>query len=162
MTRETFQAEILAVTGASSLAQVNHPQLVPSITAAAPGPSTSQITHATSSVSGSWASVAKNSSKSPAFHPPILENRKLKVKLPRAVREEGIKLWEDCLIGTFIDDDVPNYGRILSMANRVWGRRGSVSVTSLGAKSFLFKIPDSGTRSWVLNSGPWHVANKNL
>ncbi|GLU07650.1 hypothetical protein SLE2022_246010 [Rubroshorea leprosula] len=64
MTREKFQAEILAVTGASSSAQVNHPQLVPSITVAASGPSASQITHATSSVSGSWASVAKNSSKS--------------------------------------------------------------------------------------------------
>ncbi|GLU14274.1 hypothetical protein SLE2022_308550 [Rubroshorea leprosula] len=130
--------------------------------AAAPGSLTSQITHATISVSGSWATVAKNSSKSLAFHPPVLENGKLKEKVPRAVREEGVKLWEDCLIGTFTDDDVPNYGRILSMADCVWGRRCSVSVTSLGTKSFLFKIPDSGTRDWVLNSSHWHVAHKML
>ncbi|GKV13757.1 hypothetical protein SLEP1_g24740 [Rubroshorea leprosula] len=55
-THEKFQAEILAVTGASSLAQVNYPQLVPSVTAAGPGPLTSQITLVMGPVSGKVAS----------------------------------------------------------------------------------------------------------
>ncbi|GLT68044.1 hypothetical protein SLA2020_403070 [Shorea laevis] len=137
---------ILAVAGVSSLEQVNH-------TAVQAPPPPRQA---------SWADVTKETPKqSLSYHPPVVVDGKVMVKLPRAIRAEGIKVWEDCLIGTF-QDDPPNYGRILSMAKRVWGRRCPVSVTWLGKKSFLFKIPDAATRSWILSSGPWHVAHNTL
>ncbi|GLT31156.1 hypothetical protein SLA2020_059140 [Shorea laevis] len=83
------------------------------------------------------------------------------VKLPCAVWDEGVKSWEDCLISTFYTDP-PNYGCILHMANRVWGRKCSITVTRWGNNSFLFKIPDPARRMWILSLGPWHVAHNTF
>ncbi|GKV25846.1 hypothetical protein SLEP1_g35229 [Rubroshorea leprosula] len=157
MSRDNLQAEILAITGVPSLSQVN---------CSPPSDLVSEVAHGASYVAAdpnsvSWAAVAKSVLKPLNFHPPVLDNGKLRVKVPHAIHDEGIKLWEDCLIGTFMGD-APSYGHILSMANHIWGRRCHISVTGLSNNSFLFKIPDPSTRAWVLNFGPWHVAHKTL
>ncbi|GLT52711.1 hypothetical protein SLA2020_260350 [Shorea laevis] len=157
MSHGNLQAEILAITGAPSLSQVNCSP--PSDLVSEVAPSASYVAADPNFVS--WAAVTKSVSKPLNFHPHVLDNGKLRVKVPRAIRDEGIKLWEDCLIGTFMGD-APSYGHILSMANRIWGKRCHISVTGLNNNSFLFKIPDPSTRAWVLNSGPWHVAHKTL
>ncbi|GLT59599.1 hypothetical protein SLA2020_324090 [Shorea laevis] len=112
--------------------------------------------------SGSWVELIQPK-KPPSFHPPTVSNGKTLVKPPRAVCEAGIKVWEDCLIGTFVDeDDAPNYGRIVSMANRIWGRKCQITIIGYGKNTYLFKIPDLVTQNWVLNSRPRHVAHKTL
>ncbi|GKV50648.1 hypothetical protein SLEP1_g57349 [Rubroshorea leprosula] len=47
--------------------------------------------------------------------------------------------------------------------NHLWGKKGKILVTGMGNGTFLFQIPDSATRDWVLNSKiPWHVRHKIL
>ncbi|GLU24115.1 hypothetical protein SLE2022_400760 [Rubroshorea leprosula] len=81
-----------------------------------------------------------------SYHPPEIRDGKLVVKPPRSVHEEGVKSWEDCLVGSFIGNLSPNYGDIVYTMNKLWGRKGKILVTGVGNNTFLFKIPDSATR----------------
>ncbi|GLT40598.1 hypothetical protein SLA2020_147170 [Shorea laevis] len=98
-----------------------------------------------------------------SYFPPEMVDGKPGVKLPSLVYQEGIKSWENCLIGSFLGNSSPNYGDIVYTVNHLWGKKGKISVTSMGNGTFLFLIPDSATRDWVLNSKiPWHVRHKIL
>ncbi|GKU90953.1 hypothetical protein SLEP1_g4891 [Rubroshorea leprosula] len=100
LSRDKIQAEILAITGAASLAQVNSSYPAIPVRVVSPGSPPPMLVSESRPIS--WAAVTQGSSKPLTFHPPVLEDGKLKVKLPRTVRDERVKLWEDCLIGTFI------------------------------------------------------------
>ncbi|GLU16537.1 hypothetical protein SLE2022_329680 [Rubroshorea leprosula] len=98
-----------------------------------------------------------------SYFPPEMVDGKPVVKPPSSVYQEGIKSWENCLIGSFLGSSSPNYGDIVYTVNHLWGKKGKILVTGMGNGTFLFQIPDSATRDWVLNSKiPWHVRHKIL
>ncbi|GKV49563.1 hypothetical protein SLEP1_g56305 [Rubroshorea leprosula] len=155
--------EVMRLTG-SSPSVANPPPLdsmLPTISTILPA----GILGAKPSASPSWAdAVAADSvTRNLSYHPPELRDGKLVVKWPRSVHEEGIKSWEDCLVGVFIGGSSPNYGDIVHTMNMLWGRKGKILVTGMGNNTYLFKVPDSITRDWILRSKvPWHVNHKTL
>ncbi|GKV50480.1 hypothetical protein SLEP1_g57182 [Rubroshorea leprosula] len=53
----------------------------------------------------SWADIIAIGVEKGAFsyHPPEIHDGKLVVEPPRSIHEEGLKSWEDCLVGSFIE-----------------------------------------------------------
>ncbi|GLU15983.1 hypothetical protein SLE2022_324340 [Rubroshorea leprosula] len=92
----------------------------------------------------SWAQAVENDSKKGtlSFHPPEMRDCKLVNKTPKSVQEEGVKSWEDCLVGSFLGGSSPRYGDIVYLVNKLWGRKGKILVTGVGNNTYLFKVPD--------------------
>ncbi|KAJ4848287.1 hypothetical protein Tsubulata_017957 [Turnera subulata] len=59
-------------------------------------------------------------------------------------------------VGQFLGS-APKFGFIHSIANKLWGRDGSISVAAYKAGMFLFQFPTDASLSRALNGGPWHV-----
>lgn len=51
---------------------------------------------------GHWSSLFGSSSEATlSFHPPVISNGKKVVSIPKSVHEQGLIIWEDCLLGQF-------------------------------------------------------------
>ncbi|KAK8676921.1 hypothetical protein V6N13_142480 [Hibiscus sabdariffa] len=48
------------------------------------------------------------------------------------------------------------------MADKLWGREGSVEIRFLAPSVYLINFPSQKVRDWVLESGPWHIQQKAL
>ncbi|KAJ9167399.1 hypothetical protein P3X46_022054 [Hevea brasiliensis] len=83
------------------------------------------------------------------------------VRIPKAVVEEGIKKWDQCLVGQFLGQSA-DISVMLNMANGLWGKEGRIEVTKTENELYIFKFPNERTRDFVLESGPWYMANNPL
>lgn len=83
------------------------------------------------------------------------------VKPPKEVIQEGIQHWDSCLVGQIFRKN-PKYSLVYNVANMLWGRDGSVEVMAADKDFGVFKFPNNRTRDWVLEEGPWHIANQTL
>uniref|UniRef100_A0A2C9U2F4 DUF4283 domain-containing protein n=1 Tax=Manihot esculenta TaxID=3983 RepID=A0A2C9U2F4_MANES len=95
------------------------------------------------------------------FFMPQSSNGKKIVRIPRAVVEEGIKQWDACLVGQLLGKSA-DISVMLSLANGLWGKEGRIEVTKTENDLYIFKFPNERTRDFVLESGPWYVANNPL
>lgn len=68
---------------------------------------------------------------------------------------------DDSLIGQFYGS-APSIAQIQAAINFLWGRCDKVKVLSLGNKDFIFKFENNQTKTWVLERGPWFIAQKHL
>ncbi|PKI32709.1 hypothetical protein CRG98_046883 [Punica granatum] len=55
----------------------------------------------------------------------------------------------------------PEFGKVASVANGLWGKQGRVTVSTMGSL-FVFQFLNEEVMTWVLESGPWHVERKYL
>lgn len=90
------------------------------------------------------------------FHQPLVANGKPSVFILKSVYHKGFSVWEDCLVGQFFG--APPFSQIQSVARQLWGRRDRLDILRLHCGFFLFKFENPQTRSWVLDGGPWFVA----
>ncbi|KAJ4849686.1 hypothetical protein Tsubulata_037957 [Turnera subulata] len=108
--------------------------------------------------SSSWASTVKVGAARQTldFFPSVFEAGTSVLQFPPAVVDTGRKKFSLCLVGQFLGS-APNFGFIHSIANKLWGRDGPISIAAYKAGMFLFQFPIEASLSRALNGGPWHV-----
>ncbi|GKV49095.1 hypothetical protein SLEP1_g55863 [Rubroshorea leprosula] len=170
--RDKLHAEIQGIIGTKSIPATKSTSVM--VSASSPVADTSPAVNPVAPTRISWADVVTSDmgevcftnvmgKASLSYFPPEMVDGKPVVKPPSSVYQEGIKSRENCLIGSFLGSSSPNYGDIVYTVNHLWGKKGKILVTGMGNGTFLFQIPDSATRDWVLNSKiPWHVRHKIL
>lgn len=127
-----------------------------------PAPSSSSNLHA------AYASVAEKkvcwsslfhtgSSAQLSYHQPLMAKGKNSVFIAKSVHNSGIAAWEDYLVGQFLGS-MPFLSLIQPVVHQIWGRRYRVDVFLLDNGLVLFKFENPQTCSWILEGGPWFIA----
>ncbi|KAG7547838.1 Reverse transcriptase domain [Arabidopsis suecica] len=122
------------------------------------------VTLAPKSVADNWVSMVKGSSrqlkkKGEAF---TLDSGEVCVKIPNSVIERNKKAWDCFVLGQFYSDP-PSQGTIHNIVNGIWSKQyRDVVVSKMEGNSFLFRIPNSFTRSRVLNQRLWQIEGQTM
>ena len=85
---------------------------------------------------------------------------KEKVVVPREVFVGAKPLWEDFLIGKFLNTKAPHVGKIHMIVNKIWrlGDKSSlIDVFHVNDTTVKFRIRNEGMRQRVLNRGMWNL-----
>lgn len=141
----------MAVANATSATATTTPSgNVPSIeTGSIPAPGN----QAPTLCSDSWVDLVKGSAKKLSKKSPgyPLPSGELCVKIPNVVIERNRKSWDLFIIGQFYSDPA-SQGTLHNIVNGIWSRQyRDISVSKMEGNAFLFRIPNSYTRSRVLN-----------
>ncbi|KAJ4828825.1 hypothetical protein Tsubulata_008903 [Turnera subulata] len=109
-------------------------------------------------VSVSWASTVKagNARHTLDYISPVFDGDASILQIPTSIVAAGRKKFSLCLGGQFLVT-APKQGFIHSIANKLWGRDGPISVAAYKAGMFLFQFPTDASLSHALNGGPWHI-----
>lgn len=108
-------------------------------------------------VSSCWSSLFADTAVKLSFVAPCTKDGKKLVNIPKTILDQGISLWNDCLLGQFFGLP-PKLQVMQSHVDKLWGRNGRVEVIPLVGEGLLFKFGDPATLSWVLERGPWFIA----
>ncbi|KAK8517019.1 hypothetical protein V6N12_032219 [Hibiscus sabdariffa] len=88
-----------------------------------------------------WKSLFQNQSLS--FFPPVERDGKIVVKPPSQVLADGAKQWTNALLGNFLGKSPP-LSVFQRMADKLWGREGSVEIRFLAPSVYLINFPSQG------------------
>lgn len=89
-------------------------------------------------------------------------NGKERVVVPKDVFVGAKLLWEDFLIGKFINTKAPHVGKIHMIVNKIWrlGDRSSlIDVFEVNETTVKFHIRNEGMRQRILNRGLWNITD---
>lgn len=112
----------------------------------------------------SWADLLKGSSrkmskKGESFY---LDSGEQCVKIPNEVITRNQKRWESFIIGQF-HGNLPSPGALHAIFNGIWSnRKRDITVSKLGPRTILIRIPDPSTCQRVLNQGMWHIEGQTM
>ena len=83
------------------------------------------------------------------------------VSPPLEVEDEGVKKWEKCLIGYFLDSSIP-FVVVKSIVMKIWRKFNLLDVVPLGDGFYVFKFSQLFGAKDVLEGGPWFIAGRYL
>lgn len=110
----------------------------------------------------SWVAVAQEKKVLKKYDLEIMEKEGQKeVEIPDEVIEKVNHLWEDYLIGKFLDT-APHVGRIHATVNRIWNqgdKKVLIDVHVIDETTMKFKVMDPGMRARILKRGMWSIGN---
>ncbi|XP_013650395.3 uncharacterized protein LOC106354899 [Brassica napus] len=118
-----------------------------------------------SNVQGKHSSYVKAVTNGPslsehAFDMEMVEGKEV-VKVPDAVIQDTIPLWDDLLEGRFLAP-APHVAKIHVIVNKIWplGNQSiKIDVFPVNEVTVKFRIKDLATRKRVLRRGMWNIAN---
>lgn len=110
---------------------------------------------------GGWSSLFASAEAKLQFVAPIAKDGKKSVAILKSIFDQGISLWDDCLLGQLFGPP-PKITVIQSFAEKLWGKNDRVDVIPLEGEGFLFKFNNSATKTWVLEEGSWFIASRPL
>lgn len=94
--------------------------------------------------------------------PFILDSGELCVQIPNDVITRNHKRWESFIIGQF-HGNLPSHGALHAIFNGIWRNRSrDITVSKLGPRSVLIRIPCPATRKRVLGQGIWHIEGQSM
>lgn len=112
------------------------------------------------SAPSTWSGLFKKKTEQQlSFHAQVKGAGNSIVTIPQEAVEEGIKRWENCLVGWFIGE-TPEFRMVVSAINKMWGKKSRVNVAKKG-KLFIMQFTDLKLMQWVMENGPWFIG-KNL
>lgn len=82
------------------------------------------------------------------------------IKLPQERLAEGIKQWDNSLVGWFIGE-APEFRLVAVAINKTWGKNGGVNIAKRG-QLFIFQFSYSKAMQWVLDSGRSYIGRRLL
>lgn len=85
----------------------------------------------------------------------------LNVEIPDDVVVNANSLWEDFLIGKFLDT-APHIARIHAVVNKMWrdgGKGKLVEVYEVDSTTMKFRVEDPAMRARILKRGMWNISN---
>lgn len=83
------------------------------------------------------------------------------VKVPEEVFQDSFPLWEDFLIGKFLEE-APHIAKIHAIVNKIWAlgdKDHMIEVFPINATTMKFRICNSVLRNRVLRRGMWNLAD---
>lgn len=83
-----------------------------------------------------------------------------KVVVPKEVFQGVKPLWEDFIIGKFLNAKAPHVGKIHMIVNKIWrlGDKSSlIDVFEVNETTVKFRIRNEGMRHRILNRGMWNL-----
>lgn len=110
----------------------------------------------------SWVSVAheKKVLKKYELHLSEMEGEQI-VEVPAEVIEESSPLWEDFLIGKFLEE-APHVAKVHVILNKIWKFGDSshkIEVYEMSSKMMKFKVTNNSAKERILRRGMWSIAN---
>ncbi|CAE6020622.1 unnamed protein product [Arabidopsis arenosa] len=83
-----------------------------------------------------------------------------KVVVPKEVFVGAKPIWEDFLIGKFLNEKAPHVGKIHMIVNKIWrlgDRTSLIDVYEVNDYTVKFRIRNEGMRHRILNRGMWNI-----
>ncbi|TYK18951.1 uncharacterized protein E5676_scaffold418G00380 [Cucumis melo var. makuwa] len=109
-----------------------------------------------------WASLFGTSSEESLLYTlPKIIGDKIVVTPPEEVIDQGIKVWENSLVGQLIDSKLP-YTVIQHLVEKIWGKIEMPIITILENDLICFQFRRSKSVEWILSRGPWHLDDKSM
>ncbi|XP_019085398.1 PREDICTED: uncharacterized protein LOC109126346 [Camelina sativa] len=87
---------------------------------------------------------------------------KEKVVVPREVFEDVKPLWEDFVVGKFVNAKAPHVGKIHMIVNKIWrlgDKTSLIDVFAVNEFTVKFRVRSEGMQHRVLNRGMWNIAD---
>ena len=107
----------------------------------------------------SWVNVAKEKKVMKKYDLDIMNlGGKFVVEIPDEVVKNAKHLWDDFLIGRFLDI-APHIARVHSIVNKIWSQGGKIEVYEVDATTMKFRVSDSNMRARILRRGMWNIRN---
>ncbi|XP_010501556.1 PREDICTED: uncharacterized protein LOC104778826 [Camelina sativa] len=92
----------------------------------------------------------------------ILESGEMCVKIPNEVIIRNNKRWEPFIIGQF-HGNLPPRGVLHAIFNGIWSNRHrDITISRLGPRTVLIRIPNSSTRQRILTQGMWLIEGQTM
>lgn len=102
----------------------------------------------------SWSSLfCTLKSDEPVFTPPKLLGDAIVVEPYEEVLEMGCELWENSLVGHFVDAYL-SYAIIQCLITYIWGKMDLPTITLLENELIIFQFGKAKPRDWVLHNRP--------
>jgi len=111
-----------------------------------------------------WVNLVKGSSKplqkqGTTF---TLDSGEACINIPNYIIERNKKAWDCFVLGQFYSDP-PAQGTIHNIVNGIWSKNfRDIVVSKMAGNAFLFRIPNSSTRSRVLNQRLWQIDGQTM
>lgn len=110
----------------------------------------------------SWADVAKEKKVMKKYELEIMNlEGKSVVEIPDEVVKNANHLWDDFLIGRFLDT-APHIARVHSIVNKIWSQGEKIEVYEVDTTTMKFRVSDSNMRARILRRGMWNIGNVPL
>ena len=108
----------------------------------------------------SWVNIAKDKKTLKKYDVEILDKGgKQTVEIPEEVISESTPLWDDFVIGKFLDR-APHVAKVHMVLNEIW-RYGELStkveVYEVDDTTMRFKVSDPKAREKILRRGMWNI-----
>lgn len=112
-----------------------------------------------------WTEIVASKQDGPrmklSYHPPQIKEARVVVCPPPEVVEAGTSQWKDCVVGYFLDKQLP-FSAVESIAFQIWKRFGIQKVMSNNQGFFFFTFSQVDGHEKVVAAGPWHFGEKLL
>lgn len=109
----------------------------------------------------SWASKATDKRALKKYDVEIIsKDGKNKVEIPDEIVSESTPLWEEFVVGKFLDL-APHIAKVHMVVNKIWNYgelNAKVEVYDVDAKTMRFKISNVKAREKVIRRGMWNIA----
>lgn len=79
------------------------------------------------------------------------------VNVPDAVVKDSSPLWEDFLMGKFLDK-APHIAKVHAIVNKIWSMGDMVDVYVINANTMKFRVSNISVRNRILRRGMWNLA----
>lgn len=112
----------------------------------------------------SWRDMAKGTphTMSKKGTPFLLESGEWCVKISNDVISRNQRKWEPFIVGQF-HGNLPSHGALHAILNGIWSsKRRDITLSRLGPKTALIKVPCPATRARVLAQGMWHIEGQTM
>ncbi|KAL0556476.1 hypothetical protein IC582_004990 [Cucumis melo] len=109
-----------------------------------------------------WASLFGTAAEgSLLYTPPKVIGDKIVVIPTEEVIDQGIRVWENSLVGQLINAKLP-YSVIQRLVEKIWGKIEMPIITILENDLICFQFRRSKLVEWILSRGPWHLGGKPM
>lgn len=121
-------------------------------------------TEVNSTAKTSWRDKVKGSPSrlSKKGTPFQLESGEWCITIPNAIVEKNLKKWDSFIVGQF-NGNMPSHGALHAILNGIWSfKNRDITVSKLGPKIVLIKVPCPATRCRVLLQGIWNIEGQTM
>ncbi|KAL1218979.1 hypothetical protein V5N11_020289 [Cardamine amara subsp. amara] len=94
--------------------------------------------------------------------PFLLESGEICVQIPNEVIQRNHRKWDSFIVGHF-HGNLPTHGALHAIFNGIWSSKArDITVSKLGPRTVLIRIPHASSRTRVLSQGIWLIEGQTM
>ncbi|XP_056847302.1 uncharacterized protein LOC130497999 [Raphanus sativus] len=110
---------------------------------------------------GEWVNAVQGKKKLTKYEMDIqIEDGVGSVSVPDEVFKDAAPLWEDFLIGRFLDK-APHIGKVHAIVNKIWAlsdKSQMIDVYVINSTTMKFRVTNAATRNRIVRRAMWNIA----